>query len=371
MSLPGDVEVLVVGAGPAGLATAIELANLDIRAVVIDRSGPGIDKPCGEGLMPDGVRRLESLGVRLPPDRRATFYGIRYIDGDLSAEARFRGGVGWGVRRPELHRALVDRAQEKGVVLLWNTTVEALGDRSVDTSRGPVRARWIVGADGLRSKVRRWAQLDAGTRRRARFGARRHYAIPPWSDRVEVYWSDSCEAYVTPVSQQEVGVAVLWGGYKASFDDHLGRFPRLMERLEGAAVTSSDRGTGPLDQRVKRVAEGRLALVGDAAGYRDAITGEGISVALHQASALAEAIQVSDMAQYQRAVRRLTVLPFALIRGLLIAERRPWLRRRLIKTLARDPALFGRLLAIHARELPPRDLGAGGLARLARGLLTG
>jgi len=199
---------------------------------------------------------------------------------------------------------------------------------------------------------------------------RRHYDCAPWSDLVEVYWVDGCEAYVTPISRETVGVAILWSGARTGFDGLLSNFPGLTRRLESAAVASDDLGTGPLDQRCSGVYRNRVALVGDAAGYRDAITGEGMSLALHQASALAEAISEGDLSQYQRAVRSMTALPFTLIRLLLIAERRPWLRHRLISTLAHEPALFARLLAIHARQRSAQEVGARGLLRLAKGLLT-
>ncbi len=363
-------DVVIIGGGPAGLATSIELSTRGLSSLVVDRANPAIDKPCGEGVMPDGVLRLAELGVEVPAAERAFFHGIRYIDGSQSAEARFQEGAGFGVRRPVLHRALHRRAEEAGVRFYWRTKVERLTDHGVETDRGEIRAKWTIGADGLRSRVREWAGLAAPSRGARRFGVRRHYDCSPWSDLVEVYWSEGCEAYVTPVSSRLVGVAILWSGPKGGFDDRLARFPELLERLQGKAVASRDLGTGPLDQRSRAVFCNRVALVGDAAGYRDAITGEGISLSLHQASALARAITGESLEQYQREFQRLTMLPFALIRFLLIVERRPWLRGRLISTLRHDPALFSRLLAIHARQRPARELRAGGLYRLARGLLT-
>ena len=204
-----------------------------------------------------------------------------------------------------------------------------------------------------------------------RFGVRRHFAVEPWSDRVEVWWADGAEAYVTPLDERLVGVAILWDRRRTDggFDALIPRFPGLSQRLAGAAVVSDDRGCGPLEQRTRGVARGRVALLGDAAGYVDAITGEGLSLAFHQGKALVAALLTGDLATYERACRRLARLPDALTRLLLVVERRPWLRRRMVRLFARDPELFDRLLAIHARERPPSSLGLGGLGRLARGLV--
>ncbi len=147
---------------------------------------------------------------------------------------------------------------------------------------------------------------------------------------------------------------MLWSGRKAGFDRLLADFPRLEERLAGALPASKDRGWGPLRQRARSVTRGRLALIGDAAGYVDAITGEGLSIAFHQAEALASALQAGDLRSYARQHRRIVALPDAMTRLLLFIERRPALRRRVIRALAREPAVFSRLLAVHCRALPAR-----------------
>ncbi len=358
------VEVLIAGGGPAGLAVAIAARLAGLEVLVLDRRRPPIDKACGEGLMPDGLERLRALGVELDASRMRPFRGIRYLDGEVVAEGRFPGVHGAGVRRLHLHRALVRRAEQVGVALEWGTRVERLDGYRVETSAGPFEARWVVGADGLRSRIRTWAGLEGPAASWQRFGVRRHFAIAPWSDCVEVYWAEGCEAYVTPVAPGEVGVAMLWSGRKAGFDRLLASFPRLEERLAGAEPVSQDRGCGPLRQRARAVNRGRLALIGDAAGYVDAITGEGLSIAFHQAAALAAALAAGDLRGYARQHRRIVALPEAMTRLLLWVERRPALRRRVICALAREPAVFSRLLAIHCRALPVRKLGLETAPRL-------
>lgn len=377
-------DALVVGGGPAGLVFALRAAQKGLSVEVLERGQPPIDKPCGEGLMPDGVARLKEVGVPLgesasrSPQGRP-FRGIRYLEDDLMAEGRFPDAPGVGVRRTVLHRTLARRAMEDGVEVHWG--VKAMGLRigssrelgAVMTNRGSHSARWIVGADGLRSPVRRWAGLDKGPGRWRRFGVRRHFGVAPWTDLVEVHWADGCEAYVTPVASREVGVALLWGpnwrGEKPGFDRLLAEFPVLQRRLGDAPATSQDRGIGPLRQRVRAVHRGRVALLGDAAGYVDAITGEGLSLAIHEAFVLAEALEAGSLRGYERTVRRLRRLPDLFTRLLLRVERRPELRRRMIRTFAADAGLFSRLLAIHARQRPPSSLGFGGLFRLGWGLV--
>jgi len=355
--------------------------------VVDRRPGAPVDKACGEGLMPDGVAALERLGVAAEGLEGRPFRGIRYVDGETVAEGGFPAAPGLGVRRTRLHAALVGRAEEVGVEIRWGRKVESLDHRPGPLggrftarlgSGEPLPARWLVAADGLLSPLRRMAGLAAAPARRRRFGVRRHFAVGGGGgtgpaavpDKVEVWWGDRCEAYVTPVADDEVGVAILWGGRKAGFDELLAGFPRLAGRLAGCPPRSRDRGAGPLLQRVRGVVRGNLVLVGDAAGYVDAITGEGLSLAFGQAEALAAAVAAGDPARYAAAHRRLGRLPDAMARLLLAVERRPWLRRRTVRALAADPALFDRLLALHVRALPPSAFGWNGTARLLRGLLT-
>jgi len=360
-----SLDLLIVGGGPAGLATAIRARLAGLGVAVLDRARPPIDKACGEGLMPDAVARLREIGV-VP--RGLPFRGIRYVDRGAVAEGVFpqvgpqAGGL--GVRRTELHEALVRRAEEVGVDLRWGVKAEGLREGGVETDQGILAARWIVGADGLRSRVRQWAGLDGGAGFLLRYGVRRHFAMAPWNDFVEVYWGPGCEAYVTPVAPDQVGIAFLWSGRKADFDDLLASLPELRARVAGAPLASRDRGAGPLRQRARAVRKGNVALVGDAAGYFDAITGEGLAVALHESAALMEAIGSGDLGRYAAAHRRINRLP-DLMTGLVLAlERRPRLRARAVRALAAEPALFSRLLGVHARTLPPRRLGLGAL-RLA------
>jgi len=365
-----EPELLIAGGGPAGLACAIAARLSGLSAAVVDQGTPPIDKACGEGLMPGGVAILNALGVHIDPDGCAPFTGIRYVDGDTVAEADFPEGEGLGVRRLYLHRALVARAEELGVALRWKTRFTGVDGATLHTDAGPMTGGVLVAADGLQSPIRRWLGLDAGPAAHKRFGVRRHYRVPPWSPFVEVHWADDCEAYVTPAGPERVGVAFLWSGRKARFDDLLSEFPALSERLSGAAHDSRDRGAGPLRRDVLAVREGRVLLLGDAAGYRDAITGEGLSLAFHQAQALVDCVQRDALAEWPAAHRRICRVPTMLIDLILTFERRPWLRRRVVRALAADPEAFSRFLGVNDGSLPLTALGPGVLARMGWRLLA-
>lgn len=327
------IDLLVVGGGPAGLATAIHATRSGLRTVVLEQRQAPIDKACGEGLMPSAVAGLGELGVI--PDGHP-FRGIRYVDPRTSACAEFRNGTGLGVRRTELHLELMRRAEELGVPIVARRVDRVDQDERSVRAAG-LTARYLAAADGLHSPIRRQLGLDRETRAPRRYGLRRHYRLRPWSDFVEVHWAARSEAYVTPVGSDLVGVAILTAD-RRPYDDQLTDFPELCGRL-GAAVTPA-RGAGPLRQRVTRRVAGRVMLVGDAAGYVDALTGEGISVSLRAAAALVRSVEADAPATYEAAWRQLSRSYRMLTSTLLWARRRPALAGRIVPAAARLPWLF-------------------------------
>jgi flavin-dependent dehydrogenase len=332
------IDLLVVGGGPAGLATALFAARAGLSTAVVEQRPTPVDKACGEGLMPGAVRALDGLGVR--PSGRP-FRGIRYVDGRRSAEAIFGDGSGLGVRRTVLHRALHDQVLAAGVPIheCRSSDIEQDGD---SVTVAGLTARYLAAADGLHSPIRRQLRLgidDAGPRR---FGLRRHFAVVPWSDLVEVHWSANTEAYVTPVGDNLVGVAIL-GSERSGFADQLAHFPALSERLPVEAATET-RGAGPLRQRVRRRVAGRVLLVGDAAGYVDALTGEGIAVSLACASALVDSVARNRPAEYERAWIRATRRYRWITESLLWTRRRRLLAPAIVPAAAALPRVFRALV---------------------------
>jgi len=315
---------------------------------VIERRRAPLDKACGEGIAPAGVRALAALGVRVEQLRAAPFQGVRFVDGALAIEGRFATGAGLGVRRTELSRELIETATRAGVDVALGCALLGFEPRRggilARTSLGEVRSRMLVGADGLASAVRKGAQLarPAGSRR---FGLRRHYRIAPWSALVEVHWRGTAEAYVTPVAPDEVGVAILSRADGRDFERQLAAFPELAAKLGGAAAVTEARGAGPFWQRARRRVRGNIALVGDAAGYTDAVTGEGIALALRTGDALARAFaERGSPAGYERAWWQITREHRAFAALLGFAVEHPRARRAAFRALARRPSLFERLL---------------------------
>lgn len=330
-------DVLVVGGGPAGLVTALHAARAGLRVTVLDKRGADGDKACGEGLMPAALRALGELGVD-PPG--ADIAGITYRQGQTAAVTRFRSGPGRGVRRTALHAHLHQAVVAAGVEVL-DGAAGGVVQHPDHVEAGGLRARWLVAADGLHSPTRATLGL-ARPSTQPRWGLRRHFAVAPWTDTVEVTWGGTGEAYVTPVGPDTVGVAVLTSA-RGSFDDHLAAFPALRERLRCAEPASTVRGAGPLRQDVRRRVAGRVLLVGDAAGYVDALTGEGIAVAVESARVLVECLVAGDPQRYEREWRRVSRSYRVLTGGLLAARRSP-LARGVVPAAVAAPWVFGRVV---------------------------
>ena len=331
-------DLLVAGGGPVGLAAALYAARAGLDVAVLEpRTGP-IDKACGEGLMPAAVAALADLGVR--PDGHP-ITGIRYVDARRPAgpyaEAPFRHGHGLGVRRTTLHAALGNAVAEAGVPVMHRAVrdVRAGADRVVVDGEP---ARYLLAADGLHSPVRRLVGLDRPVRRNRRFGQRRHLAVAPWTSFVEVHWSHLGEAYVTPVTPDVVVVAIL-SRERRGWAELLASFPALAARLDGPPV-SEVRGAGPLRQRARHRVRGRVLLVGDAGGYVDALTGEGIALGLAQAAAAVAAVAADRPGGYESAARRLAWRHELLTRGLVALTGPAPLRDRLVSTAAGLPGVF-------------------------------
>ena len=362
-------DLLIVGGGPAGLAAALAARRKGLDVVVADPGQPPVDKACGEGLMPDARVALARIGVSLSEEDGASFRGIRFVGYGSAVEARFPLGIGLGIRRPRLHQVMVDHARERGIEMLWGTPVLALEDGCARTFNERIAFRYLAGADGANSSVRRWAELDGRSRDDFRFGFRRHYRVPPWSKHVEVHWAPGGQIYVTPVGADCVCVALLVRDRNHRLEQALRLFPEVERRLAEAVALDVERGAISASRRLHRVVRGNIALVGDASGSVDAVTGEGLSLAFRQAAAMAEALASDRLESYQQAHERIRRGPDWMASLLLLMDGSDVLCKRALRALAGRPDVFASMLAAHVGEPSPAIL-AGALCSLGWSLLT-
>lgn len=344
------MDVAVLGGGPAGLAAALALRQRGCRVALYDAQRPPIDKACGEGLLPEAVRLLGALGLELDERDGAAFAGISFHDAHAHAFAAFSRGSGLAVRRTRLQARMALRAAEVGVDLHWGTVVRAMGGGGFASGGAAIGAGFFVIADGLCSTM----AAANGFRERncysTRYASRQQFRCAPWSDRVEVHWGRREQLYITPLGDDEVGVALLTSRRDRRLCDALPDFPAAANRLAGAARTSSMRGAVTRTRGLREVIRGNVAVLGDASGSVDAVTGEGLLSALRQAGALADAIAAGEPKRYAAAHQQISKGPQRMARLLLLLDRFPRLERQFVATMATRPESFAALLRVHVAE---------------------
>ncbi len=360
-------DVLIIGGGPAGLACAIAASQLGARVEVAEPQTGAIDKCCGEGLLPLAVSSLSALGIDAA-GYGSPLAGIAFLHGKQRAEVRFTAPA-FGVRRTRLHQALLARASDAGV------QITASGARlAPDFARnGRVclgedmrRPGWVVGADGTQSAVRGMAGFGQGRLTSRRFALRQHFRVAARariSPFVEVHWARGAQAYVTPVDRGEIGVAIVSEAKLTGMPAALALFPALEAQLRGATACSTPRGAVTPHRTLRTSVRGRVALVGDASGSVDAITGDGLSLGFAQALALGQALAAGDLGSYAAAHRKLMRVPRLMSRTLLFMGSRPMVTRASMALLAGTPGLFPALLRFHSHVPAEREKASCGAYR--------
>jgi menaquinone-9 beta-reductase len=363
-------DALIVGGGPAGLAAAIALRQKGLDVLVADALRPPIDKACGEGLMPDTREDLAALGIQVTAQDGVSFDGIAFLSRHHQAAATFARGCGIGIRRLQLHSLLTQRCQELGVHLAWGCRAHVVEKQPVHLDGEPCTYRYLIGADGQSSRVRHSSGLNQEKIFIRRFGARCQYQVKPWSRMVEVHWGDLGQAYITPVGPEEICVATLASRPSIKIEAVLGSLPALRRNLEGARELSKLRGALTTTRKLRSVTIGNIALVGDASGSADAVTGQGIGLSFRQALLLAEAIALENLDIYEAGHPSIQRMPHLMSRIMLRIDAWPWVRERTMGVLSAQPQLFANLLALHLGERSIgefllRDAPALGLRLLA------
>ena len=362
-----DADVAVIGAGPAGAATALFAARRGHRVLIFDREGFPRDKPCGEGLMPSGMpllRELErdaaDLAVGAPPLHGLQFGLPHQPPAAVAFPAHHGEQAGLGIRRLDFDARLV-AALDRQPRIRFHPTTEVREVRrapnttpTVVTAAGETRVRQVVVADGLRSAIRHRLGWTVGPRAPYRYGIVGHWQldvpIDPW---VRITVDDGLEVYDGPVAGNQRMVALLC--YQARMGEFGGRLAAryrevalaMRPALRDAGQVGPVSAVGPFWYRASTVAEDGVFLVGDAAGFSDPITGEGIAAGLRQAHAVVAALDVpAPERAYRLAHRRLTRDPRRVASLLLRLSRTPQLVARGMRSHERFPQTFSTVLGI-------------------------
>jgi flavin-dependent dehydrogenase len=388
-------DVAIAGGGPAGAALALLLGQAGLRVVVLERKRFPRFKPCGEFMSPECLVILRELGVRddvgslgcaRVSGMRLCGYG-RTATGKFAAIGRAQAPLpfGWAVRRERFDAVLLRAAAAtRGVEVREATAVAGLlrdsrggvcgvrvRDRGGETS---IAAAIVVGADGLRSPIARalgvqrplpWLDKVALTTRFAGVDAR---------DCAEVHLFPGGYFAATTVDDglftlnlvvDRATVAKRGRGWDEFLAAHLERAPALGDRLRGAVRVDPVRGCGPLAMQTTAQVSDGAALVGDACGYVDPLTGEGIFFALRGAQLLAPVVVAAFRAGRRdaRALRgyeRARAAEFAprlfLARCLQRGLTRPAVVAHVLALLSRRPRLADLLVAVTGDYVPGREL---------------
>lgn len=363
-------EVLVIGAGPAGIASAIAARLKGLEVTVADYRRPPIDKACGEGLLPEGVAALHSLGIEFSRSVAVPFSGLSFRDETYSASARFPKATALGIRRTALHKVLLARAEELKISFLWGARFSGLTCNAALLNRDPIPFKWLIGADGYNSQVRKFAGLDSfQLYKSCRLGFRRHFAVAPWSDMVEVFWGDHFQIFVTPTGYDEVCLSLFTSDRRFRIQDAIPAFPELEDRLRTVSPLDLEIGNVTSLRNSRVAARGRFALVGDASCSVDGIAGQGLSLAFQQAVSLAEALSAGDLSSYAAVHHRITENARRVTGLLLGMSCSPWIRRKVLRLFSSKPEIFSRMIALHASPTPGQTVGVGAVLHLTLEML--
>ena len=370
-----DCEILVIGAGPAGSAAAAAMARAGRDVLLVESHAHPRPKACAEYASPRIAEELALLGVP-EADWRADalpLTGMRVIRSDDAVDMGYRDADGprhsWGLDRERFDALLAAHAVASGARLMEHTALDDVhwrggqdgsGGRVVGATlrtaegRRTVRCRWLIGADGARSRTAQRVQMELGTGRPRRLGLVAHYeGLPELADHGEMHVARDWYVGLAPLAgnRLNVGMALPMNGTKQPAEERfqaaIDGIPAVAARLRGVRRLTPIRGASPIGHRVRGTAGRGWMLIGDAAGFIDPFTGEGIFRALRSARAATEALGAGDddgAATRYRAARREA---FAakdgltwLVQGMLAAQP---VMGYTIRRLARRPQLAARL----------------------------
>lgn len=306
------VDLLVVGAGPAGSSLAARMARAGASVLMVESASHPRPKACAEYASPRIVEELSRIGLDGWTDAAVPLHGMELHAGGRASMIRYADRRGprsaWGVNRQTFDASLATHAADCGAELRERASairLETAGGRvrgawirDHETDREErVTADWTVGADGVRSTVARLVGVERPVRFPRRLGLVAHYSgADGLTDHGEMHVG--ADGYIglapMPGGELNVGMALPLDGASGSsrsrFDGAIAAIPAVAQRLAGARRLTPIRGAAPIGHRVSRVAGPGWLLIGDAAGFVDPFTGEGIHRALRSARAGGDAI---------------------------------------------------------------------------------
>lgn len=392
MSAP---EVVVVGAGPAGSATAILMAERGWPVLLLDKAEFPRPKICGEYLSPEGARLLDRLGVLKDVDAAGAqpLRGMRIVapdgtalEGSYPTTGPWRGYRDYGLAIPRevFDRILLERARSLPVEVRERHRVTGLlseGDRVTgvtgeDAEGRPfeARARLVIGADGRASVVARSLGLVRAHRLQRLALIQDVEGVAGFEGRGEIYVDPPDYSILNPVAPGLVNLSLVVplaharpyrGRMETFFHARLKQLRHLVPRIAGMTSAGPLMVMGPLAYRVREPRTGGVLLVGDAAGFFDPFTGEGLFTALRSAELAVEVghaalargdLSAGALAPYVTARRRAFRDKEWVTRGLQFVIRRRGLANRVARALAARPALLDALMGVIGDFVPPREL---------------
>lgn len=358
-------DVAVIGAGPAGSACAFRLAHAGRSVVLIERSAFPRTKVCGEYVSQSARRQLEALGVaETVQNHAAVVHQIRIHAGAQNVEFAFAGGA-WSLPRADLDALLCAHAQSAGAVLMTaraESFVQTPGGiqvafRTVSGSQDTLFARTVVGADGIGSSVARAFGLTKKSRGEARFALGGHYrGFGDLEQSIEMYVRGKSYFAINPLGGELANVMVIvkektLAEWRGAIDERLQETARELaggrRAVTPVQLVGKRVAIGPLAHATRAPALPNVYLVGDAAGFLDPFTGQGVSLALSSAALAAEAILRGGHDAHLRYARAYLkrFASRARIAGLVSTLlKAPWLTPLAARTLQKSPYLRERFM---------------------------